>query len=313
MASSFLSASLKSYLQQYRNQISRRTKTTFIFPTWLGVGFGLVCFFLILAGYLYQNNFLFLYVFFITSLGLTSMFSANQNIVKAKLERAIHFPVYLNQRQKVQVVLQGSQLGHQILGSFNKKESESVEPFMQGQSTIYWQAEKMGWQQAPMLMLLSFYPFGFFRVWKNLQIEDDFFVIPTPIDHLANPVSAAESQEQKVQSLRMNDEIDFEGHKEYQAGDPVARIDWRASSRTERLLLKKFKTTDMSPQIISWKDTEKLIEFELRAEQMAFWCKQAQDMGINCEIQFEQPGSLQKFELHEFVDFFKALFEVYRK
>lgn len=101
-------------------------------------------------------------------------------------------------------------------------------------------------------------PYGLFRGWLYIKNKWTYFVYPKP---QGEPLPAQ-------QTLLPGG--DFSGLREYQLGDPLARVSWKHSARNDKLLLKEFNERDESFYLIDWDQCPQK-NAEERLSQLARW------------------------------------------
>lgn len=89
------------------------------------------------------------------------------------------------------------------------------------------------------------FPFGFFERTRLLSLLPTVIVYPklVPCRPSATPSSRTAHGEDKPLEHRTGEEHDLRSIREYQAGDPLKKIHWKSSARTDRWLTKEFSVT----------------------------------------------------------------------
>ena len=96
---------------------------------------------------------------------------------------------------------------------------------------------RRGWLQPGRVRLSSEYPFGIVRAWSWLYPELDLLVYPRP--EADSPPLPAQSGQGSGQRVRFPGD-DWHGLRDLQSGDSPRCIAWKASARSDRLLVREF-------------------------------------------------------------------------
>ncbi len=120
-------------------------------------------------------------------------------------------------------------------------------------------SQKRGCFRLPPVVITSFFPFGLFRAIKIVSLPVSYFSYPQPrasirtlesVDQIAKDMRGAGSME------RLTGGIEYNHHREFLAGDPIRRIDWKASSRRGLKIVKVFGSSGfIRGNIFRWQDT----------------------------------------------------------
>jgi hypothetical protein len=120
-------------------------------------------------------------------------------------------------------------------------------------------SETRGYYRVPPIIVTSFFPFGLFRAVKIVSLDSHYTAYPTPrqskrktesFDQVAKDMRHAGSGD------RLNGGDDYNHHREFLAGDPLRRIDWKASSRRGLKIVKVFDSSGfVRGNVLRWCDT----------------------------------------------------------
>jgi uncharacterized protein (DUF58 family) len=260
----------------------------FILPTQRGLGFVLLIVLLMLIAFVYNNNlaymlaFLLASVFFITILHSYKALSGlvlQQGRSKAVfVGEAAGFDIHINnptdmERHQLQVKLQDAQ-------------SLTLQPQSTAHITVYSLTHKRGWHQAGTVTLSSTYPLGLFRVWSPTRFNLKALVYPKPA-HVEMPFPHTSSaQAQQGVSNKGGDE--FYGLQEYQSGDSIKHIHWKAFAKGLGVFSKQYGGDQSSEEI--WLDYDHAPghNSEERLSRLCRWVVDAEQAGIR--YGFALPG-----------------------
>ncbi|MBL4612776.1 MAG: DUF58 domain-containing protein [Emcibacter sp.] len=139
-------------------------------------------------------------------------------------------------------------------------------------------AQKRGKFHLGIFGFVSFYPFGLFRRTKYRENFRDASAVVYPEFEGAWPLSR-HVMGRGNQSLSEKD--NFEGLKEYAAGDSLADIAWKASARGQGVMTKQFEGTGILEEFILSLDIVPENDGEKKLSQLAVWAVQLNRQGRN--------------------------------
>ena len=122
------------------------------------------------------------------------------------------------------------------------------------------------------------YPLGLFRTWGYWRPGVRCLVYPRAIGSLPLPVSFHASEGAGTQAGPGVE--DFAGLRPYAVGDSPRRVHWKASARSETLVVKTLEGSGSAERWLRWQDTASLGDPEARVSQLAQWVLQADRAGL---------------------------------
>lgn len=127
----------------------------------------------------------------------------------------------------------------------------------------------------PTLWVCSVMPVGLCFAWKVFAECGEYLVYPAPKGRPLNEIFGAGEEELGFREGAISDRSeDVSGHRQYQPGDILSRLDWRIFARTGNLLVRAMEDGGGDEVALRWKDTEFLPDTESRLEQLSFWMTQ---------------------------------------
>ena len=126
--------------------------------------------------------------------------------------------------------------------------------------------------RVPVLWVSSVMPVGLCFAWKVFAESGEYLVYPKPRGRSLGEVLGAGEEEVGYHEGERSEDVS--GHRPYQPGDILARLDWRIFARTGNLLVRAMEEGGGDEVVLSWKDTEYLHNEESRLEQLSFWVTQ---------------------------------------
>ncbi len=140
----------------------------------------------------------------------------------------------------------------------------------------------------PTLWVSSVMPVGLCFAWKVFPDGGEYFVYPKPKGRPLGEVFGAGEEELGKAGMRSKDSSeDVSGHRLYQPGDILARLDWRVFARTGNLLVRAMEEGGGDEVLLRWRDTEFLSDTEIRLEQLSFWMTQCRHDGLTFMLDLE--------------------------
>ncbi|SJM90266.1 DUF58 domain-containing protein [Crenothrix polyspora] len=212
----------------------------FILPTQRGLGFVFLIVILMLIAFVYNNNlaymlaFLLGSVFFITILhtykslaGLTVQPGQSTAVFagdSAAFKLIIANPTAV-ERQHLQLSLKTTSSFH--LNAHNKAHISLPE-----------HTHTRGWHTIGTVTLSSRYPLGLFRAWSPIRFNTKVLVYPKPVSqHIPFPETGVS---QGLQGSFKKGGDEFYGLQDYQAGDPIRQVYWKAYAKGLGLFSKQY-------------------------------------------------------------------------
>ncbi|WP_413586607.1 DUF58 domain-containing protein [Bdellovibrio sp. HCB274] len=268
---------VESGLQFFRKRRQSRSKKsrTYILPTGFGMAFGLMGLVLFFMAVGYANNLIYIFFFFLISIAVTGMVVTNRNVDAVHFDKVLSGDIFAEEpgRVRVQVSNKSNSTSYEIQVVFNRKDKDSATTMVEADDeavfSIPWLAAKRGVQILPALRIQGAYPFGLLQAWKQIKNPGTVLVYPARTGIMEFPLGSGADSVAESLGLFLN-------HKIYQSGDPVRRIDWKASARRNEVLIKKFEEPEKPALNFSWEQTEFLSDAEARLSQLALWIDQAE-------------------------------------
>ena len=133
-------------------------------------------------------------------------------------------------------------------------------------------APRRGLMPLGRLTIWTDYPFGVFRSWSVLNPDTPLLVYPKPESH--GPPLPLAGREGESRTPKPHGE-DWQGLREFRAGDPMRVIAWKASAREQRLLVKEFAEPRGGEVVLDW-DGLGALDHEARISRLTRWVLMAE-------------------------------------
>lgn len=253
-------------------------------PTAAG-GFWLLAVIALLATAInYGNNLIFALAFLLLALWLQAAWQCRRNLAGIVWQAFPTTAVFAGESLSVEGRLSESfgRVRHEIALSARAVEGLPVIVPADSESvaSLPWLTVRRGEQAITELALLSRYPLG---LWQSRRPLPALTALAYP--HLAGsaPLPAVFPQPAHRQAAA----DDFQGLRAYALGDPPRRINWRAYSRREELLVNQFDGGPGGDVLwLSWAESPG--SGEARLSQLARWVMEAEHAGHDYGLQL--PG-----------------------
>ena len=259
----------------------------FILPTYRGLNFAILTALLLLIAFVYNNNLVYLLAFLLASIFFITILHSYKSLAGLVLQKgqskavfageSAGFDIHINNPVDVE--------RYYLQMSLEKAESLTLKPQSKACVTLYSPTQKRGWHTAGTVTISSTYPLGLFRAWSPIRFNLKALVYPKPSPQ-ARPFPEMPSTLAQ-QGFSRKGADDFYGLKEYQPGDSIKHIHWKAFAKGQGLFSKQYGG-DSSEEI--WLDYDNTAghNTEERLSQLCRWVIDAERAGIN--YGFSLPG-----------------------
>lgn len=217
----------------------------YILPTRFGWLFGLLLIGLLTGSINYSISLGFAMTFLLAGLGLVSMLHTWRNLANLKIEARRANPVFAGETSVFELAVrdESNRARYSIFATFVDQEADIQDISALGENTfrLSLPSSKRGWLKASRITFCTEFPLSLFHVWAYAETASQCLIYPNPsLRSQILPSAVADSA--KGQLSKTQDDDDFAGHRNYQFGDSPKRVDWKASSREQGLLVKQFQS-----------------------------------------------------------------------
>lgn len=243
-------------------------------PTSFGfafAGMALVVFFMAVG---YSNNLIYIFVFLLISLAITSAFVTNQNIKSIQVLGIKASDLFANEEGGLTMQIKNTSSRPawdlEILYGKDKEIQAKIAIIETTQKDVTVKLKPVirGWQNIQRMTLQSRFPFQLLRAWKYYSSVEKVLVFPERRGDIQFPREAYSEDALANAGL-------FRDHRNFQSSDSVNRIDWRASARRQNLFVKNYEEAEKPVLSFTWEQTQSLEDFEKRLSQLSLWIDQA--------------------------------------
>lgn len=257
-----------------------RRRRLYILPTGFGALFGVLLFVLFLWSVNYSNSLGFALTFWLGSVVLVAMWRCHNNLLGLRLSALGGRPVFAGERVRFAIQIEHDGPASRLdIGLQRGREAPVYAdvPAAGARVEVLLPAPRRGRWRAGRLRVVTRFPLGLFLAWSWIEFDRTVLVYPAPRGGLPLPGPRAR-QGSEVQGGLAGDGDDFSDLRDYRPGDAPRHVAWKASSRSETLLVKQFAGA-VPPEL--WLDAATLagLSLEARLEQLCRWVLTAEASG----------------------------------
>lgn len=267
--------------------IRLHSRRIYILPTRFGLIFAAVVFAMLLGALNFNNNPALLLSFLVSAIAVLSFHRTvaqlrGIRVTALRADRAhaghsaqVHL-YFEEQENRARPDLMLEQDGQEIHFLLDANQRASV--------PLNVQATRRGWQSVGRWRLWTEYPFGIVWAWSYLYPEEKFLVYPKPED--GAPPLPGDARNEPGQRFRPPGD-DWIGLRDHHTGDSPRHVAWRASARSDRLLVKEFADPIAKAVVLDYAELGALAH-ELRIQRLTRWVLTAESAQLR--FQMRLPG-----------------------
>ncbi|MDX1654991.1 MAG: DUF58 domain-containing protein [Candidatus Competibacteraceae bacterium] len=252
----------------------------YILPTGHGYTFALGLLVMFLWSVNYNNNLGFILTFLLAAAAVNAMVMTNGNLVGLRVEPLPCQPVFAGQsarfgyrltnphgdaRYGIRLALVGQE-GDWV----NLAAGDSVRLSLERPTA------RRGRLEAGGLRVSTRHPLGLFEAWSWVIFEHSCLVYPHPAG--GRPLPGAARAEGGMGDGGGRGREDYFGLRGYAFGDSPRHVAWKASARSEELLVKEFVGLSQAELWLDWESLDSLA-CEARLSQLTRWVLLAEEQG----------------------------------
>ncbi len=269
-----------------KSEIELRQRNIYILPTRYGWLLLAIIILILIASTNYQNNMGFMAGFILLAVGVLSTFYTYRNLRHLNLKLLKPESVFAGEHAEFTIEINNKTEQYRASVGFgqNKKQLQLIDIDKQNQSqfSVKFKVPKRGLFEIPRMVCSSIFPFGIFQVWSWFRAPYKVLVYPKP---LQPPVALFHSEigdEEGAQSQKGSE--DFYSVKEYQTGEPIKQVIWKAYARDRGLLIKEFEDKVGEQKLFTWSSVAHY-EKELALSYLCYELVNAEKKGIDFGLQ----------------------------
>lgn len=278
-------------------------RRVYILPTKQGLSFSLLLFIMLLGSINYSNSLGYFLTFLLSSLVIVTIFHTYNNLLKLSFGAATCSPCFAG--DNTSFIVQANNRNHHARFSVQAFTSEKIisKTDIKEDSltaiTVKHRFTHRGLVSLPRFTIESRFPFGLFRAWAILELNQKQLVYPKPSADKFLPIKHSGSSDGEKQINIGRD--DFRGLRSYVQGDPLQHIHWKSFARHQTLQTKEFSAATSNELWLNWSDTT-ATSTELKLSQLCRWLlladKQNLNYGLSLNALLIKPNSGKKHLNH---------------
>lgn len=284
-----------------------KRQRVYIFLTRYGLIFGVNLLVMLLGAVNYNNSLAYALTFLLGGLFMVSMLHTYGNLRGLIISASPAAPVFAGQQACFPLLLDNRSgplrvaidvQPQALTKKFFKRKSVapakiSVSIAAQTMQAISFNMNtiKRGYLVPGRIKISSTWPLGLFRAWSYMHIEQRCVVYPRAMGKRTLPLMTMLDEEEQVGKGSGSE--DFIGFRQYQVGDSMRSVDWKAYARERGLLSKRFSGNGSKKIRIDWQQTSYLDDVEQRLSQLCLWVIEAEKQGAQYALVLPTVSSLR--------------------
>lgn len=215
----------------------------FILPTRVGVAFLFALLIMLLAAINYQNSLAYALTFLLGSLFIIAILHTYRNLAGLELHGGAAPPVFAGEQARLDIRLESrGHAYHSVSLGWSGTDLRGVDVPARGscEMALHRPAERRGWLRPGRLRVETRFPLGIFVAWSWVDLQLAALVYPRPLEGELPLASGQMDDEAEGGRASGTGVDDYQGLRNWQPGESIRRVDWKAFSREQGLLTKDF-------------------------------------------------------------------------
>lgn len=263
----------------------------FILPGSRGMAFVVLILLLLLVAFVYNNNLTYILAFLLASIFFISILHSYKSLAGLVIHKGKSKSVFAGQMAGFMLTLENPSMFPRINVHISAKDIEPIRVDIAANSSVqvwlYAKTTQRGWHALGPVTVFSYFPFGLFRSWSPVNFNFNCLVYPK--QSTANNPFPEQSTSSSQHGVNKTGSDDFYGLSEYQNGDSIRRIHWKAYARGHGLFIKQYCGASSAEIWLDYQTTPG-VNTEQRLSQLSRWVVEADRAAIN--YGFKIPGLL---------------------
>jgi len=269
----------------------------YILPTRAGVLFGATALVMLLGCINYNLGLGYVLTFLTSGLAVVSMLHTFRNMVRLQLSPGRPEPVFAGDQALFPILLTDpGTVTRRSIGLVSPGQQPSFIDVGVGQTTVVQiriPAGQRGQLRLGRLRVFTTFPLGLFQAWSNVELDMHCLVYPRPESGQVPLPAPRAGDSNGLETGHGQD--DFAGLREYQHGDSLRHVAWKAAARGEPLMTKQFTGLAAGELWLDWDVVPSDFGVEARLSRLARWVLEASRAGNSYGLRLHStviaPGS----------------------
>ncbi len=252
----------------------------FIVPTAQGLGYLLLLLVLLLVAFVYNNNLVYLLTFVLAGLFVVTILHTFRSLAGLSITLGAHQPIFAGQTAALPLYMDNPSRvpRYQLEISLEQVVRCDIAAFAQSQVSVCVTPQQRGWYHCGIIRISCRFPLGLLRAWSLLRFTRPLLVYPKPTPNCL-PLPTISAAHIDSGALLQGSGEDFYALQEYQAGDSLKRIHWKAYAKGQGLMTKHYGQNQASELWLDFRHTPGYGPEE-RLSQLCRWVLDAEAVGI---------------------------------
>lgn len=261
----------------------------FILPSKRGMGFLLLIVLVLLIAFVYNNSMAYMLSFLLSGIFLVTIMHTFRSLSGLVVSKGQCKPVFTGEIARFNIVIENPRnifrFNLQIKFKNSDIQRTDIPANYKATVTLGSATKQRGWHHPGPVIIFSQFPLGLLHAWSPIDFSLKTLVYPAPSSSAeAFPVTPGAATEHGT--VHKGSE-DFFGLHEYQSGDSIKQIHWKAFAKGQGLYSKQFQG-ESSPEL--WLDLGSTpgLNLEDRLSRICRWILEAERSGTR--YGFKLPG-----------------------
>lgn len=245
--------------------ITLNQRRIFIFPSRTGFAFLGLLLVMLLAAINYQNNMVFMLVFFLASLFFVTVHHTYANLSGLTIDALTAGEGFVNEPLcfKFRFSSKKNKSYFDVAVGWESDDTQllHVPSGVEHSVDLFANGIKRGKQKPERLLIESIYPLGLLRAWTWLRLDVEAIVYPKPVKGELRAIAIEGDGEGELVAAAGEDEL--VGLKTYTPGDSLRRIYWKSYAKGQPLQSKDFSGLQSRQHYLDWRGVDGDTEMRL--------------------------------------------------
>lgn len=269
----------------------------YMLPTRMGFVFSLLLLALLAGAINYENGLSYALTFFLGAIAIVSMLYTHYNLLGVHILAGSASPVFAGQTARFSICIRNSTAKPRIQVECvrNGQEFAVVDLGAHDQKYVVLEqpATRRGRMPIGLFSLQTRFPVGLLYTWSRLiRLEQTCLVYPHPAPSGSLPFATAGDDLREQGSGNRGD--DFAGLRQYQSGDSLKHVHWKAMARGQGMQTKQFGGGSGEDLWLDWSMTAETGP-EAKLGRLCRWLLDAEELGLSYGLRLPaleiRPGS----------------------
>ncbi len=247
-------------------------KRLFIFPSRVGLFFGLCLLVMLLASINFQSNLSYGLTFLLTTLFILAILHTFANLSGLQIRAVRARPAFPGQQTEyeLQVTRSRKREHYGVYFRFANSPAACINLVSEDsrQVTLHAAVGERGWHHPGRMLVETTYPLGLLRCWTWIDLDLHAMVYPRPLPCAELPGLATDQPDGAAVPVPGSD--DFYGFRDYRAGDSPRQIHWKGLARGGQVQTKQYTAYADRSVWLDW-DMFPGLGMEQRLSHLCYW------------------------------------------